>query len=1053
MILTKSEIKKIDIERFVDDFATAGAIEKFLLIVPTNRRVRKLKKRLIDLTPSKGATVINIETLETFTRKILGENEIFRRLSESAASVFLEQAAEETELEYFSSYKGEIPFGTIEELREVISEFKRFGYFPEDILNLPEDVSPAEKRKARDIAFIYSKYLQSTTGVSAYEVGDVYQRVIALGKEKFREIFASIYPDVENVIVTGFDEFSPPEIEILNILSDLENVKTFIDFDYDSSNGFLFSHLNDCYEALKNKGFRAIEDVSPAGNDKFTSFVRSFLFKNVEKQNERYKDNLFLIPAENREEEIKLIAKAIKENLTEGTAKPNEICVAFNSITSYSQIVRDVFKSYGIPFNLTDRITPDKTAPATAVINLLEIIETNYYYKNILRAFSSGFVYLPGVNIGAIQAAARSLKLTVGLSNWKTQLNQNIFGNENSTEASIFKEALKSIKSIEKLLSPFSKELTIGEFLTELKKLIKEVKLDSLLFKGDDAQQEINIKSLSGLIEAAEEVFTLIEIKEGKGEKFTLEFFLDRLRTIARSARFNVKERPEYGVLVTSVKEIRGLSFKVLFVGGMVDKDFPVRYRPEIFKPKTFAKNEERHLTEQRYLFYQALKARRNKLYLTYPKRELKKELSPSSFLDDFKKLFAVTELTPKDFENAYYSREELLKDFNLLVKNNLTENILTLEEKFKIDTGKIKTLLDIDFSKLHRAENSAEYFGTLLRENIEDGENSKLKHYLASWRHRVFSVTQLETYAKCPFRFFLERILKVEILEEPKEEVERTEFGKILHKILFRFYVESSKKNLRLSNCSDEIFNRAKNLLFQIARDEINASKIFESGLSFHDKEKILGINGREEDSILYKFLETERSDTDGFVPIYFEASFGAEKFSEELTLISKDPVKLGNVLLRGKIDRIEINESEKLFNVVDYKTGGNASGLGKEIREGLSLQLPVYLYAANQFLGEDYTGKEMIIYSLKYKKDDFGKNKINENSARKKASRDELVEVNKSLFDFVEEKVNEYVEKISQGKFPLSAVENREEKVCKYCPFKSICRVAEEKLIVKQP
>ncbi len=44
-----------------------------------------------------------------------------------------------------------------------------------------------------------------------------------------------------------------------------------------------------------------------------------------------------------------------------------------------------------------------------------------------------------------------------------------------------------------------------------------------------------------------------------------------------------------------------------------------------------------------------------------------------------------------------------------------------------------------------------------------------------------------------------------------------------------------------------------------------------------------------------------------------------------------------------------------------------------------------------------------------------------------------------------FVNALVSKYVEEISSGKFNLSQLEDRENKVCKYCNFRSICRIQE--------
>ena len=84
----------------------------------------------------------------------------------------------------------------------------------------------------------------------------------------------------------------------------------------------------------------------------------------------------------------------------------------------------------------------------------------------------------------------------------------------------------------------------------------------------------------------------------------------------------------------------------------------------------------------------------------------------------------------------------------------------------------------------------------------------------------------------------------------------------------------------------------------------------------------------------------------------------------------------------IRGKIDRIDIDEKEKTFEVVDYKLSGKKPKRD-ELDEGLSLQLPLYMYAAKELINAQL--KRILnpdipkIYSLKFKEGEFGKIPVN--------------------------------------------------------------------------
>ena len=64
--------------------------------------------------------------------------------------------------------------------------------------------------------------------------------------------------------------------------------------------------------------------------------------------------------------------------------------------------------------------------------------------------------------------------------------------------------------------------------------------------------------------------------------------------------------------------------------------------------------------------------------------------------------------------------------------------------------------------------------------------------------------------------------------------------------------------------------------------------------------------------------------------------------------------------------------------------------------------------------------------------------------NSA-KKTTTEEDVELNEELIKICLQVVEKYVTAIPERKFHLSMLEDKEAKVCQYCNFRTICRIAE--------
>jgi len=100
--------------------------------------------------------------------------------------------------------------------------------------------------------------------------------------------------------------------------------------------------------------------------------------------------------------------------------------------------------------------------------------------------------------------------------------------------------------------------------------------------------------------------------------------------------------------------------------------------------------------------------------------------------------------------------------------------------------------------------------------------------------------------------------------------------------------------------------------------------------------------------------------------------------------------------------------------------------------------------MLAAQQLLKEklnlDYSPGDMIIYSLKYSEDSFKPIVVSlkEKGERESVTVSQIIEISKNY-------IADYVNLISEGVFPLSMHENREELVCRYCNFRKICRVDE--------
>ncbi len=1055
MILTKSDIERINIQFEIQSKINSEKLDEILLIVPTNRKVRSLTKELISVSKSKTSGKINIETLSTFSENILKFHKNFIPLSEAVSTVLINRTARDLKksLKYFKLYHDGIPNGTLERIKNLISELKREGLSPVNIINDLQDLTLSDKNKAEDLSLIYSEFLKKCNDFNALEVGDIYREILDLEDKLFLQSFNNYYAKANLVIVNGFDEFTLPEVELVNRIAQIiQNL--FINFDYYDNNEAIFSHLDSCYNKLVKKGFRKIIEIQESEDSNFVKIIRTKLFNNTDEISiDVFKNSITKLNAKNKSKEIEITAKQIKKLITNDQVEPHKICVAFNLIRNYSTYVRDIFTAYGIPFNLTDRISLQNSLPIIELVNFLEILENDFYYKNILKTAGSRFLNISKkIDFSNLLITASELKIVVGKNIWKESIKRSLealkietddednFFEDKKKKEKQYKKVLDDIEFIEESLNPFKKELSPAEFKDALFKLIKELEIPLLVLNGSE-HEEVNIKSLSTFVETINEMFDLMEDEYGKEKKFKLKFYLEEIRTASTWARFNVKERPNYGVQITSINEIRGLNYDYLFISGMFDGEFPTRFQPEIFNSLKFSSKEAKHIIEQRYHFYQALCTWRKELYLTFPLLDSKKELVESSFLKEFSDLFECKIKDEDDFKNLVYSKEEFLINLDNIKDDKFSDNLITKKSKAEIDES-------IKIDKIRFDQDESIFNGIIITdENL--AIHKEISEKLEKIKLKEFSISQLETYAKCPFKYYVEKLLRIQTIQEPDEEIEATELGSLLHDIFFHFYTEIRDKGISLINCSDLVFNEAHEILNEIAEKLCN-KYLKDIPQNFYEREKIFGLDGKKEDSILYRFLEEERKESDD-EPKYFEVKFGyLSNTGTDKTLSKDEPIKYKDISLRGKIDRIDVNENNNTFSIVDYKLS-KYSGTGNDLAEGIALQLPVYFYAAKELLSEKMTEAKplkAIIFSLKIDAEKFGKKEINITGSRKRnISETEKIELNENQIEASLEMVNKYISNIGIGKFPLTDIRDYETKVCKYCDFKSACRISEVK------
>ncbi len=1100
--------------------AKNGDTKSYLYIVPTGAAARELLNWITELCSPRAITLPNIISLDDFVARLAHIiKPSIRVLSDAESAVFVELALKDllrqNALHYFegdSDPGPKLPIhrGTFERLVAGIVGLKERGITPK---KLADDTTRAESdsarmiadrsslRRSHDLAAIYGAYERKlgtdfTDKSGQYSIitdhFELPSEIISEGQQtKIKKVLSGLFRGVTDIFIGSFIRIHEPARQILFALSRLEEIRLTFGVDYEENNESLFALQGRLVHQAQDDGFAFLspqqgENKISTGVDTFQKNLRRSFFYSQAHNLPHTSVRIYSYAAATMKDEIRFAAKRIKE-LVAHAKEPIElsrICIASYRQDDYAPLAREIFREYGIPVNITDRARLDRSPLYLAFNALFDLAEFNFNRRLLLRLLSSPYMMIPGKNNERIDSAnlyevITDYRLLQGSSSWHDEITIHLedlqaeresslddFDQRKSEEKIIHLERAKGdIEVVEALVRRLKGNKTPREFHITMLDIINEYKVIGQLLASSGVMieadtLEYDTRSYRAFTTLLEELLDICSQLGLENKSLPLSFYSERIRIAALRTRFAPRAEPGRGVIVTSFEQTIGYEFDYLFLIGLNDGIFPEIYSPALFNLKEHQSSEDEKLIEQRYLFYQTLCTFRKEVYILWHtgSEDKKSEIMRSQFADALEEVVSFSEIPTDEQDRKIYSPNEFFRYAG--TAKNISGEAISIAKKNGLNENSLETLqVQIPHSVFVESKRSksafTEYSGILPFDMLTDAEKEELHAY----RDHVYSISQLETYAVCPFKFFSKYILRLEsgMQSESEEGLSGAERGTILHETLYQILsgLRERKEDIRL--LSDEDFHK-------ITMEILSSQK--ESGTYGRnhpfwrlDKETVFeppepGVG------ILQKFIETERKYASFITELsFFETTFGIKAGEEkrDSLLYKEGHVEIDGMKFRGKIDRIDMDTATGIFSVIDYKSGKSATH--KEIASGMSLQLPLYLRIAEDLLrahlgDESMRGVAGIYHSLLRKESkqqlalgihEFA-GKAFEGHKRGGTLRSE-VETPEALQEIIEATIGfakNYVEGITQGSFPLVTEENTA-KVCTYCEYKQICRVGE--------
>ena len=419
------------------------------------------------------------------------------------------------------------------------------------------------------------------------------------------------------------------------------------------------------------------------------------------------------------------------------------------------------------------------------------------------------------------------------------------------------------------------------------------------------------------------------------------------------------------GIFVSSFGAAAGMSFDVVWLVGMIEGGTPPSLTPDPLLPEPVWREaegpprREERIAQERYDYLSAV-ASAPRRFLSYPVADAasQRQVYPSRWL-----LEQASALEGRPVHTSGLAR--------LGNRPWLSVDVSAQHALAEVPDTSLADGHDYYLNRLLRWRNAGERIsthplaglGTLFRANRLglsryairltefDGNLTQVAgegRFAKALERAAVSPTSLESWAGCPFRYFLGNVLRLSALEAPEETevISALERGSLIHGILERFVVETEASGAapnpgaswdeegsrRLMELAEQAFAEAeargvtgKPLLWDLAKQDIR-----------EDLTTFL-----EEDARLRTINDTKL--------VMPEARFGmggeTPEVADEATGLS----------FRGIIDRLDVNSAGDSALVIDYKTGGSYSyrDLEKDpIDRGKRLQLGVYSLAARQMV-----------------------------------------------------------------------------------------------------
>lgn len=879
------------------------------------------EKNLLNIL--KKTSVINAEVIsfnrmaERIAEEVEGKNETLLTKSGKAMLLYSILEEQKNDLTFLKNSEN-----NIELVMQTIKELKKHGISTKDIQDVQENVKSniLLKTKLNDINKIYTQYEENIKN----KFIDEEDKLTKLAKR----LENSHTFENSEIYIDEFSGFTKQEYDIIKeLLKQAKRVNVVFCMD-NLNKGSLET---DIFYSNKDTWFKLERIAKEIGTDieqpifcntnvKFDNAELNHLEKNLfnipYKKYEKTPKNIKIHLTLNPYSQIEEIAKSITKLVRDEGFKYKDIALITNDISKYSSTVKAILKgTNNIPVFIDEKEDLDKNPIIKYILSLLEIFASNWSYESVITYIKCGMIDANKEEIYSLENYA--YKWGIRGSKWYKEDWDYEEENPNDLRKKIVEPLLDFKAKLDKEKNALNISKILYEFLeTNGLNAWIQGKIETLKQKGELITAKNYVQSFEVVMDVLDEIVRLYP-----NEKMGFSKFKDLLKIgLSYKELGNIPASLDQ-VILGDIERTRSSRIKVAFVIGVNDGFFPMINKSEGFlnddereqlklMGKEMAKGSLELLYDEQFEIYKALTTPTEKLYIYYTSTDKDaKALRPSIIISKVKKVFPniietssiineQMEITTK--ENTF---KDLLKEMQKELNGEETDKIWHEVYNYFINDTEWK-------EKLKNAEKGLHYTNVpeqVSKDNIKKLYGDTLKT----------SISKLETYAKCPYSFYLKYGLKLKEKEEFR--IKTIDTGSFMHEIIDTFFKKVS-----------DISNLDNSKIPDIVEEMIEEKLSLKRNYMFTSSKKFIVLTNRLK-KLIIKSIE---------YIVYQIKNSNFEILSNELEFTKK----INNVEISGKIDRVDISNNGEYLRVIDYKSSNKNINLN-DVFSGVQLQLLTYM------------------------------------------------------------------------------------------------------------